>query len=630
MTNGTKLYFQKGTLHVEAKGFWFSGGGEKGAFGYYPHLKDAQAYPVYPDTQIRGDLAMAARWLDNLDGGIWKDTIDLLFGGQGKETTTPFFLTDLTLADESRKQWDKDGGRFADKARIAVEDNRTVEEHMLVSFEYAFLDGLTLDAKFYLGYFKDSQKLESAAALLSAAVPFLSGFGAFRSRGYGRGKMEIKWDEPVCVSDSESANTCGKKMTCFLDALTHVRNRPLDPEGSQVIAARRSLSAAQTRGWIARAYHDLYGVWPMDEQMASVICSDFHPAPANDFALTYPPPRTTVRTEEKIIKDLADKTGKSGINDDDEPQEALVRSKSKPLSDSCFVTAAPSVYETPSVTRFRNVMAEAGDFRTKDEGGLFAQEYLPSGTRFSGTIALPDSPFGRRCLHLLESVKPVIAGTLFHTHLSDFTAAGAAGSLKTHLLCADHPYDRDILKGAGNSLCLSTRRAFNTANGRPRRNRMVISAGAVLTDEKPPFTLPWPGFGMDNIPDLKDARSQKALTAPVAGPQITIPAHIQEKLGRISRAQAGQLRELLHPGLTAAYLKKYLHERLNKYDQWNKDKPDERLLPKDLLQDLKDRINKDNANIENIRAYIAAVHSEIRRQRGNSKLQRNVTQGGKS
>lgn len=629
MTNGRKLYLQTGTLHVEAKGYWFSGDGEKGAFGYYPHLKDAQAYPVYPDTQIRGDLAMAARWLDNLDGGEWQETINLLFGGQGKEATTPFFLTDLTLTEKSKKKWDKAGGRFSDKTRIAVEDNRTVEEHMLVSFEYAFLDELALEAKFYLGYFKDSDELKKAAALLSESVPLLSGFGAFRSRGYGRGKIEIKWDQQACVSDTESGKACGKKIACFLDALTHVRNRPLDPEGSQVIATRRSLLSSQVRGWIARAYHDLYGVWPTDEEMNSVICSDFHPTPANDFVLTYSAPRTTVRTEEKIIKDMTGKAGDTDRNDDRESQENLVRSKSKPLSDLCFVTDAPSVYEAPVVTRFRNVMAEVGDFRTKDECGLFAQEFLPAGIRFAGTIKLSDAPFGRRCLHLIESVKPVIAGTVFNTHLSDLTSGIVNNSSKAHLLGADLPYDKDTLNGTGNSIFLSTRRAFNTANGRPRRNRIVICAGTFLTDEKPDFTLPWSGFGKDNIPSIEDGKRVKTPTGPVVGPLVTIPETVKEQLSKISRAQAGQLRELLHPGLTAAYLQTFLNERLKKYDQWKKDKPDERLLPKELLEDLKKLTSEKHVNIEDVRSYIAAVHHEIRRHWWKT-LQPNTTERGKS
>lgn len=627
MMTDKNFYFQTGTLQVNAKGYWYSGGGEKGAFGYYPHLKDALAHPVYPDTQIRGDLAVAARWLNNLDSGIWQDSITLLFGGQGKETTTPFFLTDLVLSEDSKEIWKNAGGRFADKTRIAVEDNRTVEEHMLVSFEYAFLDELTLTATLYLGYFDDEAKLKNAAALITECAPLLSGFGAFRSRGYGRGTVEIKWADPVCVEQVETEQKGREKIACFLEALTHVRNRPLDPEGSQVISTRRSLSSLQLRGWLAQAYFKLYGDWPSDIEMSAIRFSDFYPTPANDFVLTYPSPRTTVRDEERNIKDM---TARDGDRDNDlERQENLVRSKTKPLSDRCFVTNAPSVFEVPTGIRFRNVMKEAGDFRTKDEGGLFAQEFLPAGTWFSGMIELPDTAFGKRCRHLLEKVKPVIAGAVFNTRLTDLASATVIDSIKGHLLVADMPYDKDILQGKGNSVYLSTRRAFSTANGRPRRNRIVIGAGAVLVAEKPDFTLPWSGFGKDNIPAIPNAAVGKTLTGSVAGPPVTIPENVKKQLTKISRAQAGQLRELLHPGLSAAYLQRFLDERLNKYDQWKKDKDDERLLPKVLLVDLKNRLSKENVNMETIQAYIAVVHQEIRRHWWKPP-QPKTTEGGKS
>lgn len=621
------LYFQAGTLQVNAKGYWYSGGGEKGAFGYYPHLKDALAYPVYPDTQIRGDLAMAARWLNNLDSEIWQDSLTVLFGGQGKETTTPFFLTDLVLTDESKEKWDKVGGRFADKTRIAVEDNRTVEEHMLVSFEYAFLDELTLTANLYLGYFNDEKKLKSAATLLTECAPLLSGFGAFRSRGYGRGMVEINWDDPVCIEQVESEQKSGKKIACFMEALTHVRNRPLDPEGSQVITTRRSLSSLQVRGWLAMAYSKLYGDWPSDTEMSAIRFPDFHPTPANDYVLTYPSPRTTVRDEEKNIKDM---TGRDGDRDNEtDHQENLMRSKTKPLSDRCFVTNAPSVYEAPTGIRFRNVMKEVGDFRTKDEGGLFAQEFLPAGIWFSGMIELPDTSFGKRCRYLLEKIKPVIAGAVFNMRLVDLASATVIDSINGHLLVADMPYDKDLLQGKGNSVCLFTRRAFNTANGRLRRNRIVIGAGAVLADEKPELTMPWPGFGKDNISAIPDAAAGKKSTGPVAGPPVTIPENVKKQLTKISRAQAGQLRELLHPGLTTAYLQRFLNERLNKYDQWKKDKDDERLLPRVLLDDLKNRLSKEHVNMETIQAYIAAVHQEIRRHWWKPP-QPKTTEGGRS
>ncbi|MBF0556755.1 MAG: hypothetical protein HQK96_19745, partial [Nitrospirae bacterium] len=61
-----KLHLARGRITVSASGYWFTSGGEKGAFGFYPHLKDEVGNAVYPDTQIHGDLRMAAQWLMNL------------------------------------------------------------------------------------------------------------------------------------------------------------------------------------------------------------------------------------------------------------------------------------------------------------------------------------------------------------------------------------------------------------------------------------------------------------------------------------------------------------------------------------------------------------------------------------
>ena len=41
------LYLAHGKLTVKAKGYWFTAGGAKGSFGYYPHLKDDEGFPYY-------------------------------------------------------------------------------------------------------------------------------------------------------------------------------------------------------------------------------------------------------------------------------------------------------------------------------------------------------------------------------------------------------------------------------------------------------------------------------------------------------------------------------------------------------------------------------------------------------
>ncbi|MCP4107478.1 MAG: hypothetical protein GY749_18365 [Desulfobacteraceae bacterium] len=78
------LFLAKGKIKVSAKGYWFTAGGEKGSFGYYPHLKSPDRYPVYPDTQIHGDLRMSASWLSDLcHPTVSKDMTELIFGNPG-------------------------------------------------------------------------------------------------------------------------------------------------------------------------------------------------------------------------------------------------------------------------------------------------------------------------------------------------------------------------------------------------------------------------------------------------------------------------------------------------------------------------------------------------------------------
>ncbi|MCX7634715.1 MAG: hypothetical protein N2Z74_03100, partial [Syntrophales bacterium] len=68
MTNtpSPSLLYACGVLRVTAQGLWFTAGGDKGSFGFYPHLRDRRGLPVYPDTQLHGDLRMAASWLQHL------------------------------------------------------------------------------------------------------------------------------------------------------------------------------------------------------------------------------------------------------------------------------------------------------------------------------------------------------------------------------------------------------------------------------------------------------------------------------------------------------------------------------------------------------------------------------------
>jgi len=187
-----QLYLGNATLTVDAYGYWFTAGGEKGSFGYYPHLKDHEGYPIFPDTQIHGDLRMSVKWLKNLGDDITDEAINKIFGLEGNEVASLLRVTDLELTDDSKRNWHT--GLYQIKTRIKINDEKqTVEEHMLVDHEISYLEGKVLTAQLWLGYFKDENELKNAQNLINKAAGFLSGFGGFRSRGYGRGKIEITW-----------------------------------------------------------------------------------------------------------------------------------------------------------------------------------------------------------------------------------------------------------------------------------------------------------------------------------------------------------------------------------------------------------------------------------------------------
>ena len=273
------LYLAKGELAVEAKGYWFSSGGDKATFGYYPHLKRTEggkSYPVYPDTQIHGDLKMAVRWIARLDKTVDRTLISEVFGHAGRPDSSLLKLADLELAD--KETWEPK--RFDIKTRCQInEDTRTNQEHMLADMEWAWLDGLNLKAGFTLGYFQDEKRLEKAKALIEQAAVLLSGFGASRSRGYGRGDIEVKWLPEETVDVPQSFPPAG--AACYFYVLTPetpFRNKPINPGATQLIASQRSISPAQIKGWLARTYHALFEQWPDDRQMAQLQISTARPS----------------------------------------------------------------------------------------------------------------------------------------------------------------------------------------------------------------------------------------------------------------------------------------------------------------------------------------------------------------
>lgn len=194
------LFFVKGKFTAKAKGYWFTAGGEKGSFGYYPHLKNQAGYPVYPDTQLHGVLRMASIWLSRLEQSSYtKSFVKSVFGygSEGHESSGKCKLTDLALEPDSIK--DTPPFRFFQiKPRIEINDETgTAKDKMLVMLELCYLEGKTLSADLFLGYFHEERELEKAKKLLEESVSLLPGLSAFRSRGFGRGEFCIMWEKPV-------------------------------------------------------------------------------------------------------------------------------------------------------------------------------------------------------------------------------------------------------------------------------------------------------------------------------------------------------------------------------------------------------------------------------------------------
>ncbi|HDH05633.1 MAG TPA: hypothetical protein ENH01_07965 [Nitrospirae bacterium] len=253
-----KLFLAKGTLRVAAKGYWFTSGGEKGSFGYYPHLKDKRGLPVFPDTQIHGDLKMSAGWLKSLDSSVKDDLIAEVFGRGGEESDrnlhprpSRLYISDLVVNDGAAS-----GNIFDIKPRIEIEeDKRTAKKHMLVSLEMSYLEGKKLEAEVYLGYFDNRTGLDNAKKLVEESAQLLSGFGAFRSRGYGRGEMELEWEEDIAI-EYKDTDKCDSEFIYYLEALVNFRNKPIEPGSYQNIETLKHITSDQLRGWFVNAYEN--------------------------------------------------------------------------------------------------------------------------------------------------------------------------------------------------------------------------------------------------------------------------------------------------------------------------------------------------------------------------------------
>lgn len=555
-----KLYFADGTLRVaDATGFWFSSGGVKGSFGYYPHLKDRDGYPIYPDTQIRGDLRIATAWLE---GGLAEN--DPLFPTMRSEGST-LFLTDLALTAASRSSWSPD--RFVIKPRIQIDDETsTVKEEMLALKERAWFNRDTLESRLYFGYAREKRQIEFHADRLSKATCLIGGFGAERSRMLYSGRVVLVWDEVVGEIDIPSAQSSDPfESVLALRSLVNLRNRPPSGEKTLLLQCLPYVTAEQLRGWFINAYHLCFEEWPSVSQMRKLRFTDCFPATSegNAVVLAYPPCGNTRIDAAGII---SDSTGRMGDASDIHPEQ-LLSGKVSSLPRGTFVTNEPHprIVRVPIERRMRNAMDE--NFKTK-EGALFVQELVPRDTLFAGKVVCgsDDKGFNGRVRFVLRSLRPWISRCLFETSMVESpTQSEHDPETRPALVIHPAPYV-DVINSRGdsaNQLVLTTIRRYATQLHRPRRNRAAIAPGSVIDDQSPnvvldTHTISWRGFGSTFQHEAIEGTSFRA--------EVLKPRQMDE-VKLITRSQMGILREFLGLNANALQLRRWVDNALLKNRQ---------------------------------------------------------------
>jgi hypothetical protein len=553
--NTTQIF--EATLRITARGYWFTAGGIKGAFGYYPHLRDPDGLPVYPDTQLHGNLKMAARRLAGL-GAVEDTLVRELFGtdSTAKDCSplpSRLFVSDLRLSAGAREQWNS--SRFSVTPRIKInEGSRTVARHFLVDLEMAWLDGLELEAKIYIvTRVGNTGSPTQESRLVEEAGRMAGGFGAFRSRGYGRASA-MEWSDwqPLTPGTGNRPEITGSRRLA-LRALTHFRSKTIDPGHAQVLSTRYMIGPDQLKGWLARGYHRLYGVWPTPAQMACLRLSSLYPAP-NPGILAWPAPMTSLR--DAADSEMTDMWG----HDRQSSEENFFTGKKKPLPPDHTVTATGKVWRVQPEYRFRNRTDDS--FATTDNG-LFVQEFLPAGTIFTGTVGFSGNnrEFAGRIAELLLHSPVCINGALFETSLGEpATAPDAEKQEGAPLLVTEPvPFCRDIIS-ENNCVATATLRRYDTVLRRPRRPRVVVRPGSVVTGGLA-GTVAWQGFGRK----LTMIETEQSGTMPVREQEPPLLVELTRGQKKISRAQAGLLRAMLHPALNSEVVKKNLDYRIEKY-----------------------------------------------------------------
>jgi len=594
MDNKKTIYLQKARLIVRAHGYWYTSGGEKGPFGFYPHLKDMAGYPVYPDTQLHGDLRMAARWLSKIEDAFTDAMIIEVFGdepkGRTRQVPSKLFLTDLTLDKKSKEKWEPK--RFEVKPRIAIDETtRTVEEHMLVFQEMAYLEGLTLTADVYLGYFKDKEALDKARNLIDSTIPLLSGFGQSRSRGYGRGELSIQWDDVEFYSfEQEERSDLPDAVLYTLKSLVHFRNKPVEPGSTQFLPARRVISSEQIKGWFSRIYFDLFGVWPSVHEMGLIEFSNLYPSltDSSSVSIGYPSAMTTLKNEENKVRDILNREI-TQAEKDVEDSENFFKTKTKPLSEDYFITSNSNLktFKVETERRIRNQIED--NFATSKEGGLFVQELIKKDTSFGGIIRINKEKgfedFLSRAVFIIKKVKPIINGCLFQMDYKETTRdmADTEGpwlavkpiSFNPEVLnffgCGYEKQGERIVLNGANIITLKSIKRYNTTLKRPKRPRITIKPGSVLLSDAGVFKkdslVAWKGFGKDLEMHIPTDSSLQRSHRKKEKPQFEISKDILEELKNMTPSQAGFLKEFLNRHRKIEEIKRLSDKRKEKYDK---------------------------------------------------------------
>ncbi len=564
------LFFAEGKLLISARGYWFTSGGENKTFGFTPHLRNSKQQPIYPDTQVRNNLRMAASWLHRLDESFSNALLQKIFGKTGQATSALLQLTDLSLAEKSADSWTPE--RYKVTTRIALDsDKRTVKDNFLASHELAWLDGLQLESTLFLGYFSSEKDLELAMDLIAQAAPLAGGFGAFRSRGYGKGEVSVAWEEPEkihCPADAELISP--SEQTIFsLTSLTNLRNKPIEKDQAQVLSSEVAISGNQFRAWLVKTYYQLFRQWPQPEEMYGLRCSALLPTDKSKVSFV-PAPMSVLKNEKNVVQDFWGKSEESDKEENifstkvKELGENFFSSKVKGLGEDYFVSNSPEpvfLQLTPS-KRIRNAMEE-DSFLTR-ENGLFVQEYIPAPVSFSGRMRLlaPDSVFAKRVWFIVNNIRPTLKSSLFsiscHANTKKTAQAAPPAVVTTPL-----PVSRMIANNGDSQdqLTLQSERRYNSMQNRPRRNRITVAPGSMLVDTSWVID-PSEGFGFcqwqgiqAEFKELEKANGKTDKKKNSSGDKQIEPIDISQG---VSPSFAGNLRELLNPCMPENQVKDFL------------------------------------------------------------------------